>query len=217
MIDPLEIRARTRAYYDDVGHRYFELFRDELEAKPYDLRLLESFAARLGPGARVCDAGCGPCAHTTRRMAQAGLDVIGIDLSPVCASIARAAQPDLPFAAMAMDAMAFADGSFEGVLAYHSVHSTPKAHVPVLLAELLRVLAPGGLLLVATKEGDGEGFVDDPLGSGHRTFFALYREAELRERLTAAGFGVTFAETREPYPSEISVRRIYVIGRKREA
>lgn len=212
--DPDAVRERTREYYDAVAQAYHERFRDELRQKAYDRGLLDRFAALLGRGARVCDAGCGPCGHTTRYLAQAGLDVVGIDLSPRCVAIARAADPGLPFAVMAMEAMAFADASLDGILAYYSILYTPKAALPALLGELRRVLRPGGRLLVAVKEGEGEGFIADPLGGGPETYFANFREAELCGILERAGFRRDFAETRAPYDFEIPVRRIYVLARK---
>jgi ubiquinone/menaquinone biosynthesis C-methylase UbiE len=214
MDDPEEVRSRTREYYDAVGRTYYDLFKDELQEKEYDRRLLDRFVALLGPRARVCDAGCGPCGHTTRYLAQAGLDVIGIDLSPECVALARSANPGLHFQVMAMEEMGFPDASFDGILAYYSILNTPKANLPGLLTELRRALKPRGRLLVVVKEGDGEGLIDDPLGTVRRTFFANFRQYELRNFVEAAGFQCAFAETREPYGFEIPVRRIYVIAEK---
>lgn len=215
MADPSDVQRSTREYYDAIARTYLELFREELRDKPYDLALLDRFAAGLGPGARLCDAGCGPCGHTARHLARSGLRVTGVDLSPRCAALAAAGCPGVPFLAMAMEALGFRDGCFDGVLAYHSVIYTPKAALPALIAELRRVLRPGGRLLVAVKEGDGEGVVPDPLGSGRPTYFTSFREDELRGFVERAGFRCAFAETREPYASEIAVRRIYVLGEKR--
>jgi len=214
MLDPQEVRNRTREYYDAVGRTYYDLFKDELREKEYDRRLLDRFIALLGPRARVCDAGCGPCGHTTRYLAQAGLDVVGIDLSPACVALARSANPGLCFQVMAMEEMGFPDASFDGILAYYSILNTSKASLPALLGELRRVLKPRGKLLVAVKEGEGEGLIDDPLGTARQTFFANFRQDELRGFVEAAGFQCTFAETREPYGFEIPVRRIHVIAEK---
>lgn len=42
-----------------------------------------------------------------------------------------------------------ADGALGGVVAHYSLIHTPPDEVPALLAELVRVLAPGGLSLVS--------------------------------------------------------------------
>ena len=212
--DPEDVRNRTREYFDAVGRKYYDLFKDELQQKEHDRRILDRFAVLLGPGARVCDAGCGPCGHTARHLSQAGLDVTGIDLSPECMAIARAGNPGLRFEVMAMEAMTFPDASFDGILAYHAVLYTPKEHLPALLREFRRVLKPQGGLLMVVKEGEGEGFIADPLGTAHETFFVNFTEGELRGLLESGGFRCVFAETREPYAFEIPVRRIYVIGQK---
>src|ERR671934_221326 len=41
------------------------------------------------------------------------------------------------------------DGALGGVLAHYSIIHTPPGELPALLAEQVRVLAPGGLLLVS--------------------------------------------------------------------
>jgi SAM-dependent methyltransferase len=214
MVDAEEVRLRTREYYDAVAGVYLERFRDELREKAYDRALLDRFAAALGPGARICDAGCGPCGHVTRHLAQSGSRVIGIDLSARCAALARAENPGLPFLVMSMEALGFREGCFDGVLAYHSILYTPKAALPGLLREFHRVLRPGGQLLVAVKEGEAEGFIPDPLGAGPPTFFSSFQQGELQGFLEEAGLRGVYAHTREPYEFELPVRRIYVVGQK---
>ena len=214
VFDLAEVRARTRDYFDAAGARYLELFRDELEAKPFDRALLGRFAAGLGPGARVCDAGCGPCGHVTRLLAGHGLVPVGIDLSERCIELAREAHPGLAFEVMDMLAMRFGSGSLDGLVACYALPYVPKAHIPALLAEFRRVLRPGGHLLVVAKEGEGEGYLDDPMGSGLRTFFASFTESELKGLVEANGFTCTFSVTRAPYPEEYQVGRIFLLAER---
>jgi len=49
MFDLDEVRSCTRVYFDAVGDRYLELFRDELEQKPYDQAILARFAETREP------------------------------------------------------------------------------------------------------------------------------------------------------------------------
>ncbi|MFZ5433842.1 MAG: class I SAM-dependent methyltransferase, partial [Calditrichota bacterium] len=62
----------------------------------------------------------------------------------------------------------------------------------------------------AVKEGDGEGMIEDPLGSELSVYFSWFRENELGDYLTRGGFTVTDRRTREPYPAEIGCRRIFI-------
>lgn len=166
MPDKSEQSTAVARYWDIVAERYLELFRDEFEGKPYDKQVIASFASGLKTNARVCDAGCGPCGHVTRLLADAGLDAVGVDISPKCIELARKEQPSLRFDVMDMASMAFADGAFQGLVAYYALHYQAKSSLGGVIREFARVLCPGGLLLIVVKEGSGEGWINDPMGSG---------------------------------------------------
>ena len=204
---PFEGIAR---YWDSVALRYLDLFRSELQRKPFDVALLKAFAARLGVGAAVCDIGCGPCGHVTRLLADGGLQVRGIDISPKCIELARREQPSLTFEVMDMGAMTFNECAFDGLVAYYALHYQPKHALDRVLPEFFRVLRPGGLLLVVSKEGNQEGIVTDPLGSGQSVYWCALPMYELTALLSLSGFRILSCVTREPLPDEMPVRRIYV-------
>jgi SAM-dependent methyltransferase len=201
-------------YWDGVADRYLALFRDELAGKPLDLQLLGTFAERVGPGGRVCDAGCGPCGHVTRYLADRGLDVVGVDLSARCVELARVEQPSLHFERMDMRSLAFPDGALDGLVAYYVTHYQPSATLPALLGEFLRVLRPGGQLLVVAKAGRGEGWIEDPLGGGTPVFWSAGTEQELVAAVETAGFSVTLRGQRSPQADEIAADRIYVAAER---
>jgi SAM-dependent methyltransferase len=203
---------RSAEYWDNVADRYLELFRDEFKSKPYDIEALRSFAASLPHGARVCDAGCGPCGHVTRILADHGLRVVGIDLSPRCIELARREQPGPEFRVMDLARMDFADGRFDGLVAYYAFHYQPKATLTAVFRELARVVRPGGRILVVAKEGDGEGWIDDPLGSSQTVFWSSFRQAELESLLAENRFTELQCALRAPLPGEAQVRRIYLTG-----
>jgi ubiquinone/menaquinone biosynthesis C-methylase UbiE len=158
----------------------------------------------------VCDAGCGPCGHVAALLASYGLRVVGIDISPVCVALASKEQPSLAFETMDMGKMRFPDGSLDGLVSYYSIHYQPKATLPDMLREFARVLRPGGRFLLVAKEGQGEGFIEDPMGSGEQVFWSDFSDTELQELLRNAGFTNTSCTVRDPLPDEIQVRRIFV-------
>lgn len=202
-------------YWDTVAERYLELFRDELQSKPFDLEILRTFASNLGPGARVCDAGCGPCAHTTRLLADCGLDMTGVDISPRCIDLARLEQPAVSFITADIGAMPFEDNSFDGLLAYYALHYEPRATLSRILREFHRVLRPGARLLVVAKEGSEEGLIPDPLGSGQQVFWSAMSGDDLSAAIESDGFHIVASQLRAPLQGEIRVRRIYLSAQKR--
>ena len=204
----------VRRYYDAVAGRYYDLFKDELGEKEYDRGLLDQFAAMLPVRARVCDAGCGPCAHTAAYLAAKGLRVAGADISEACIKLAKRARAKLDLCVMDMQAAAFKDDSLDGILAYYSIIYTPKRFQHALFAEFYRTLKRDGKLFIAVKEGESETIIDDPLGSGMKTLFARFTEAEIRSLLESNGFRVRLLTSRAPLPSEISERRIFAISEK---
>ncbi|MEU3653562.1 class I SAM-dependent methyltransferase [Streptomyces sp. NPDC032161] len=156
--------ATARAY-DAVAVRYAELARDSLDVLPLDRALLAAFAelartaadgsrSAAGSGS-VAELGCGP-GYLTAHLRDLGLDVFGVDLSPVMIDLAREAHPDLRFEVGSMDALDLPDGELCGIVSWYSVIHTPPRDLPAYFDEFRRVLVPGGHLLLAFFESEGE-------------------------------------------------------------
>ncbi len=97
----------------------------------------------LGPRSRLLDAGCGS-GRTLEELSSYG-QASGVDLSPVAVEAARRrGQSDVRQGAV--EALPFADASFDVVTCLDVIEHTPDDRVS--LAELLRVTVPGGLALV---------------------------------------------------------------------
>lgn len=198
--------------WDARADRYLDLFRHELDGKPFDRDVLDAFADRMPRGGRVVDAGCGPCGHVTGLLAGCGLEVLGIDLSPRCIELARREQPACRFEVMDQRTLDLdrIDGPLDGLVSYYSLHDQPKAGLADTLAAWAAAIQPGGRLLVVAKEGTADGVVDDPLGSGIRVYWAEFTEAELGAAARAAGFRVDDLSARDAYDDEIRTRRLFI-------
>ncbi len=68
--------------------------------------------------------------------------------------VARRDHPDLRFTVGSLTALDVADGALAGVVAWYSIIHTPDDGLPALFAELARVLATGGHLLLAFQAGN---------------------------------------------------------------
>ncbi len=208
------IHQMTREAYNKAADKYHILFYNEMNEKEYDRNLLDSFSELLESGASVCDAGCGPSGHIGKYLLDKGLKITGVDISDRCVEMASEYNPEIRFIRGDIVNMSFPDESFDGVISYYSIINTPKKHLGRIFAEFNRILKPRGYLLVAVKEGDKEGIINDFMGVGADIYFSLFNESEIRKYCSGNGFELVFIETRNPYDFEINNRRIFAIGRK---
>ncbi|MCC8963524.1 methyltransferase domain-containing protein [Bradyrhizobium sp. Pear76] len=139
-------------------------FHDEISSGWETLHRSRTFKARTAAmfgllgntdlnGQRWLDAGCGT-GTLSRLLAARGCDVTGVDASAEMIAVARGRPADsTPAERLAfrqiptIASLPFADRSFDGVLCASVLEYVPDA--PQCLAQIHRVLRPGGLLLVS--------------------------------------------------------------------
>jgi ubiquinone/menaquinone biosynthesis C-methylase UbiE len=97
--------------------------------------------AKLQPGARVADLGCGSGVFT-QLLRQQGYHPVGLDISPKLIALGRAKYPDVEFLEGDVEHLPFPSGSLDGVLLSGLVHHLPDP--ARCAAEVFRVLKPGG-------------------------------------------------------------------------
>lgn len=192
----------TADAYDAVAVLYAELARDELDDLPLDRGVLAAFAELVlttGPGpGPVAELGCGP-GRVTAHLRDLGLDVFGVDLSPVMIGLARETFPDLRFEVGSMDALDLADGKLRGIVSWYSViHAAPR-DIPSYFDEFRRVIAPDGHLLLAFFESEG-----DPVTPFDHKVTTAYRwpADDLAKLAGQAGFVEVGRMLREPRAEE---------------
>ncbi len=202
--------ARVRAAYDVVAPNYAGRFASELDGKPFERERLDEFAADVRGEGRVCDLGCGP-GHVAAYLAQRDVDVFGADLSSGQVEQARRLFPDLEFRVSDMLALDLADASLAGITALYSiVHFTPD-QVERAIAEMHRVLAPGGRLMLSFHIGTESIAVDEFLDHRVSIDFMFFSVEQVIGCVRAAGFQDVTVEQRGPYPDvEAQTQRAYV-------
>lgn len=130
----------SRERFTETAERY-RLWRPAYPGELYDWLLAE---ARLGPGGRVADVGCGT-GISARLFAERGLDVVGVDPNEAMLEKARAepapARGSLRWVRGEAAATGLPDGSVDLAAAAQAFHWFD---LPAALAEFRRILAPGG-------------------------------------------------------------------------
>jgi ubiquinone/menaquinone biosynthesis C-methylase UbiE/Co/Zn/Cd efflux system component len=118
--------------------------------------------ARVAPGEDVVDVGCGTgtLALAAKRRVGDGR-VCGVDPSPERVTRARAkagrAGLDVEFEQAPAQHLPFADASFDVVLCTLVLHELPREHHARAIAEMRRVLRPGGRVLLVDMGGPQHG------------------------------------------------------------
>jgi ubiquinone/menaquinone biosynthesis C-methylase UbiE len=153
---------------------------------------------------RLLDVACGT-GRPLRQIAAAHpqLRYHGVDLSPYYVRRARRELADVPEVSLAVEnaeALPYADGAFDIATSVYLFHELPRNARRRIVAELARVVRPGGLIVIEDSAQYADSAeIADALASFpaefHEPFFADYLEDDLAEILTAAGLRVTARET----------------------
>ncbi|MBP8810111.1 MAG: class I SAM-dependent methyltransferase [Kofleriaceae bacterium] len=213
---PAVDRGRYPAYYRRTFHWQTDGYLSPHSAAVYDLGVELLFrgtadvmrrqvippisrwlASRpAGPRVRVLDVACGT-GRTLRQLATAHPDLAyhGVDLSVPYLQAARALLADVgevTLAAENAEALPYADATFDVATSVYLFHELPRNARRRVMAELVRVVRPGGLIVLE----DSAQHADSPELAAvlagfprefHEPFYADYLDDDLAGMATAAG------------------------------
>lgn len=149
----------VRDSYDRVADNYVELVATtslgDLSGHPWLRAALDVFAEAVGGLGPVLDVGCGP-GTVTGYLAERGVDVSGVDLSPRMIEHARRLHPGCRFGVGSATELELADASLGGVLGWWSLFNLPRHVLPRVLSSFATALVPAGQLMIGTHVGDGD-------------------------------------------------------------
>lgn len=174
--------------FDAIGNRYDEAF----PHKEGQLAAAQWLVDSLDAGARVLDVGCGTGIPTARQLADAGLDVVGVDLSAGMVELARTHVPEATF--HQADIADLRPGGpldlepFDAAVAFFALLMLPRAEIPLALRTVHDRLRPGGLLALSMVEADVDDFEIPFLGRQIRV--SGYLREDLRQVVESAGFEI---------------------------
>jgi SAM-dependent methyltransferase len=203
------IWERLPSSYDAVAGEYEATFLNELDGKPQDQAMLRDFIETTTDP--IADLGCGP-GQVGRFVRSHGRTVIGVDIS---AEMARLASGRLDGALVSdVRQLPFLGAALGGVVAFYSLIHLPREELGVALAEIHRVLRPGGRLLFSAHEG--EGLVEQQEFLGHAVPFVatLFSLDELVDATRRSGLHLTMSQRREPLESEHQTGRLYIAAER---
>jgi SAM-dependent methyltransferase len=178
--------------YVQIIRNYFEQLWEDLpqELEPPDFELRRRFLERqVRPGDRALDLGCGTGTFTAV-LARAGAVAVGVEVAEAALRRARDAHPQLDFRLAPIDGpLPFDEHAFDLVWSSEVIEHV--ADTERWLAEVRRVLTPGGRLLITTPNharlalliGGLERY-SEPLGD----HLHLYTCRSLRATLSQLGF-----------------------------
>ena len=126
---------RARTYGDVVGRVTSRLVDPLLDA------------AGVGPGRRVLDLATGPGYAAAAAVAR-GAEVVAVDVAPAMVELARRLHPGLDVRQASAEALPFRDADFDAAVSNFVVPHLGRHDMAV--AELVRVLRPGGCLALTT-------------------------------------------------------------------
>lgn len=148
---------------------------------------IAELAARLGRGARVLEIGSGG-GRDAALMETCGLQVRRTDITPAFVAMLREQGHRADVVDPLVDDLTSPDGAYDAVWANASLLHVARADLPVVLGRLAVVTRPAGLLRIAVKEGDGEGWSIHGSIRNPR-HFVYWSVEELRPVVEGAGWG----------------------------
>ncbi len=147
--DPRDI---VESGYDAIADRYAEAIRAGRGPATYFRSFLARVLELVPEGGTVLDLGCGAGLVTADLTTRAR--VVGVDISAAQLELARRNAPAARFVRADMVDLAFAQGSFDAVVAFWTLIHVPREVHASLFARVHGWLKPGGLFAGTLGSGD---------------------------------------------------------------
>ncbi|MBW5485923.1 class I SAM-dependent methyltransferase [Streptomyces bambusae] len=181
--------------FDELGAHYEDAF----AGLPGQLAALDWLVPRLPAGARVLDIGSGTGRPVAERLAAAGCEVTGIDVSPAMVELARDRVPGARFELADVRTYEAPRGGFDAVCAFFPLLVMSRPDVEASLERIADWVAPGGHFVMATVPADIEDV--DIVWMGHKVRVSSLSADDYLRRLDELGFEVLHSEVSTYQPA----------------
>ena len=192
-LSPMPTLSDLVSINEETVHPFFNAcLEDEETYRVYFGSKLDDLK-RYQPSGRLLDVGCG-AGFFLEAARQRGYEISGVDLSPVPAEYVQR-RLGLNVSVGSLYDYAAPSMSFDTVTMFQTIEHDP--HPSELCKELLRILRPGGVLMVTTPAADG--FVARAMGKrwfGYRNVehVSFFSRSSLGYALKQAGFEIELLE-----------------------
>lgn len=174
-----EVRTTIESY-DKIAREYCaHTLRDEF--RRVEEEFLDRFIEQIGAEAPlIADVGCGDGRDSSYLISR-GARVLLVDLSRAMLAVAARQVPSGLHLNMDVRSICLLDGYVDGLWASGILYHLPKRELPAALAEIHRVIAPGGIFSFNFKTGEGEGMEENPRSyPGAPRYYAYYSPGEMK-------------------------------------
>ena len=168
---------RTQETYSKIAHSYLKANRNRFFIR----KAMRRFVSLLPDGATVLDVGCGPGFDSAELLTH-NIFPVSLDLSLTMMQVGRT-QFECNF--VQADMCNLPIKQVDGIWANASLLHLPRATAITTLSEFARCLRSEGVLYLAVKSGDGEGWTKRSYGHAEPRFFCYWQPDQLDEALSA--------------------------------
>jgi ubiquinone/menaquinone biosynthesis C-methylase UbiE len=176
--------SETLQTYNAFASQFVQHFEQKL-----DITELDKFLNLLEPSAYVLDAGCGSARDSAYMMSKA-FRALGVDLSEGLLAEAAKVHPEVETRLMSLTDLQLPAETFDGIWCKAALLHIDHQDVSSVLRSFYKVLKPGGMLFIQTKEGEGQGTQPVPFDSTMERLFSFFTEEQLTKLLQHEGFSI---------------------------
>lgn len=199
-----------------MAAEYARLLPDMTTEAPLDRAVLGAFVELVDQteSGLVAEIGCGT-GRVMSHLVNAGLHMVGVDVSLGMASVARSSHPRVPLAVADAYALPLRSGVLAGLIAWYSIINLPPEQLPGVFTEFARVMRPDAPLILAFQAGAGER-IDKMAAYGLPVPMTYYRHQieRVSECLLAAGLPIHATVRREQALEHESSPQALLVARR---
>ena len=143
-------------------------------------RGVSDVAFPFAPGDSVLDVGCGN-GKSSAALIAAGFKVTGVDFSEEAVDRCSAQVAGMRCVCASATSLPFSDGEFDGVVMIHILEHLTQEETETAVSEAVRVLRPGGKILVRSFSKDDLRSSEEDVIKGNGIRYRYFSEIEIRD------------------------------------